>query len=193
VLRNRVVGNVLISILTIVVLTPTASAMLHPGLGRFAQRDSLVYLDSLSLYAYERLQPSGKLDPPGTNCISNNSSSGMWVFSSGIGWIWVPPGGTLPCSGDWDMICPPAQRAVKNAGGGYDCYKLVDCANGDINDSPIPGLVVVLPSWSPGSGNSIFRYCCCLDPGCAGFMQLTQGGMQDTRNVAGTSLPPGYP
>jgi RHS repeat-associated protein len=43
--------------------------MLHPGLGRFMQRDPLLYVDGISLYQYGQSGPIGNLDPNGTNAL----------------------------------------------------------------------------------------------------------------------------
>jgi hypothetical protein len=47
---------------------PVASAMMHPGLGRFIQRDPLGYVDGFNIYELEKSQPVRRTDPDGNHC-----------------------------------------------------------------------------------------------------------------------------
>lgn len=59
-----------IVLLTLGVASSEASAMLNPTLGRFMQRDTLGYVDGMSLLENVRSNPVSRRDPHGTNSIS---------------------------------------------------------------------------------------------------------------------------
>ncbi len=54
-----------VGLLILAIFGPSASAMYHPGLGRFLQRDVLAYVDGMSLYQYGRSNPIVRTDPTG--------------------------------------------------------------------------------------------------------------------------------
>jgi len=56
----------LLAVCATLVFTASVSAMYHPTLGRFAQRDPKGYVDGMSLYEYVRSSPLTKVDPDGT-------------------------------------------------------------------------------------------------------------------------------
>jgi RHS repeat-associated protein len=72
--------------------------MLHPGLGRFVQRDPLGYVDGSSVYEYVRSGPLGNLDPKGTDVpIQDCQQECDWVYAKlikqgvneGVAVIWL--------------------------------------------------------------------------------------------------------
>jgi hypothetical protein len=63
---RRNTSSVLFSIcITVASFSCSASAHLHPTLGRFVQRDPLAYPDGLSLYVYQRAASLSLSDPSG--------------------------------------------------------------------------------------------------------------------------------
>src|SRR5262245_24322712 len=62
---DRGVLSTVVVIAIIAALSPTASAMLHPGLGRFVQRDRAGYVDGANLQIYAHAAPLRVRDPSG--------------------------------------------------------------------------------------------------------------------------------
>lgn len=60
----------LVAALLLTLFAPAASAMLHPQMGRFLQRDPVGYIDGLSVYEKTRSDPVSLTDPLGlfSNC-----------------------------------------------------------------------------------------------------------------------------
>jgi len=63
-MRNHF-ATVLIGLVAIALVAADASAMYHPTLGRFLQRDPVGYADGMSFYAYVSGWPTALLDPAG--------------------------------------------------------------------------------------------------------------------------------
>jgi hypothetical protein len=59
------IPNLVAILLVTLLLCPVASAMMHPGLGRFMQRDPEEYVDGMALYQYVRSEPLARRDQDG--------------------------------------------------------------------------------------------------------------------------------
>jgi len=64
-MNRRSLPAVLLAVCATLVFTASVSAMYHPTLGRFAQRDPKGYVDGMSLYQYVRGAPTNSCDPTG--------------------------------------------------------------------------------------------------------------------------------
>lgn len=70
-MSTRTAAEPVVFVLAILSFVGTASAYLHPGLGRFAQRDPLTYLDDHNAYAYLQDTPTKWRDPAGTRPVDD--------------------------------------------------------------------------------------------------------------------------
>lgn len=65
-MNRRSLPVVLLAVCATMAFTASVSAMYHPTLGRFAQRDPKGYADGMGLYEYCRSGPAHNVDPRGT-------------------------------------------------------------------------------------------------------------------------------
>ena len=68
-MQRTTVLAVLTGFVTVGFLAADASAMYHPALGRFMQRDPAEYSDGMGLYQFVGSGPTGSRDPLGTETI----------------------------------------------------------------------------------------------------------------------------
>jgi len=122
----------------ILILNGIAAAHLHPGQGRFVQRDPLEYADAMNCVAYQVANPVGRLDALGLDACDGTCPT-PWTAGAVFGVQWqygcycglepVPPRATIPPPIDGvDTCCqqhdacygpppgpPPAVKAVCDA------------------------------------------------------------------------------
>lgn len=63
--------------LLLTLLAPAASAMMHPQMGRFLQRDPLGYVDGMSVYESLRSSPTKYLDPTGESSLAHPGNAAL--------------------------------------------------------------------------------------------------------------------
>lgn len=81
------IGTIVLTCVCLTGLTAPASAMLHPGQGRFVQRDPLEYVDGMHLAQYQGGSPISMLDPTGLDACDGKCPT-AWTAGTVFGVRW---------------------------------------------------------------------------------------------------------